>query len=80
MPTKSVSWTQQPVLQTDLQSFHLDRLNGGTSYRATVVYEVRDQNGAVQYTRTLTTVLASWPASAASTTAILAAVNTQEGT
>jgi hypothetical protein len=75
MPTKSVSWTQQPVLATDLQSIHFDRTASG--YNATVVYEVRDQTNAVRFTATSTQAIASYPASL---TAILAAINAIQGT
>jgi len=80
MPTKAISWTQQPVLQTDIQSLHVDRQNGGTSYRVTIVYEVRDETAAIRFTKTIATTVASWPAAAASTTTILAAINAAEGT
>ena len=75
MPTKSVSWTQQPILATDLQSIHYDRTASG--YSATVVYEVRDQLGAIRFVKSLSQAVASYPSTL---TAILAAINTAEGT
>lgn len=77
MPTKSVSWTQQPVVAADLQSVHFDRVSGGTSFTATGVYEVRDQTNAIRYVKSLSAAVSSWPANL---NAILAAINTAEGT
>lgn len=79
MPNKVVAaWTQVPIVAANLLSIHYDRLNvGGTSNNMTVVYEVKDDTGAVRAVRSLTQQVASYPITAA---AIVAAINTAEGT
>jgi hypothetical protein len=74
MPTKNVSYVQQPVLATDLVNLHFDR--NGTGYNASITYEVRDAS-AVRFTKTVSQAVAAWPTSLV---AILAAINTAEGT
>lgn len=79
MPNKTVSgYTQVPVVAANLQSIHYDRLNAaGSANNLTVSYEVKDDTGAVRAVRTLTQQVASYPITAA---AVVAAINTQEGT
>lgn len=77
MPTKPVSWTQQPVVVGDLQSVHFDRGGTAGTFIASARYEVRDQDGAVRFTKTLEQAVSAWPASL---NAILTAINNAEGT
>jgi hypothetical protein len=79
MPNKAVAaWTQVPVVAANLLSIHYDRLNPtGSANNMTVVYEVKDDAGAVRAVRSLTQQVASYPITAAN---IVAAVNAAEGT
>lgn len=76
MPTKPVSWTQQPVVVGDLQYIHFDRAPGGT-YVAEARYEVRDELGAIRFVKSIAQSVASWPSNL---NAILTAINNAEGT
>ena len=76
MPTKAVSWTQQPVVLGDLIYLHFDRGAAG-AFTATAQYEVRDEGGAIRFVKSLTAAVGAWPANL---NAILSAINTAEGT
>lgn len=80
MANKIVSYTQVPVQQADLAEIVITRLNAeGTLFNAAVTYEVRDDQGNLLATRSKTQQGAGVLAAAA-ITALLAAINTAEGT
>lgn len=79
MANKSVSgYTQVPVVGADILSIRYQRLNEtGTVNQLTVVYNVKDDQGAIRQIATYSAQVASYPISAAT---IISALNTQQGT
>jgi hypothetical protein len=77
MPTKPVSWTQQPVVLADIIYLHFDRGASAGSFVAEARYEVRDETSAVRFVKSISQPVAAWPANLS---AILTAINTAEGT
>lgn len=80
MPSKIVNYTQVPVEQKDLAVIHIERANAeGTLFRAQISYDVLDSEGNRLRTSGFQQdgpgVLA-----APAITALLAAINTAEGT
>ncbi len=80
MPNKVVSYTQVPVAQKDLAVIHIERLDAaGTLFNATITYETYDDEGNFLATRQRTQQGAGVLAAAA-IAALLAGINTAEGT
>lgn len=76
MPSKAISWTQQPVAATELVDVNIHRV--ATGIRVTAQYEVKDQLAAVQRVGTLTYQVASYAAFTGPD--MLSRINSQEGT
>lgn len=76
MPTKAVSYTQQPVIASDVIDVNLHAVAAGI--RVTAIYNVRDQLGNVPARNTIVYTVANFAAFTG--TDLLARINTQEGT
>lgn len=79
MPNKSISgWTQVPIVAANLISIHYDRLNStGSQCNLIVVYEVKDDTGAVRLQKTYSQQVGAYPIAVAT---IVSSLNTVEGT
>lgn len=73
-------FTQVPVVQQDIRDIHIVALDeGATQFNLTVTYNVYDDQAGLRASRTITQQTATAPG-APFLAAVLAAVNTVEGT